>query len=58
MFITTLIAIFKSEKDCLLEDDHEKLNTFQNYSLLRDIFKLPSVQQFAIALLTVKVNKR
>jgi len=58
MFITTLIAIFKREKDCSLEDDHVKLNTFQNYRLLWDICKLRSIQIFAIALLTVKVNNR
>lgn len=56
MFITTLIAIFKSEKDCSLEDDHVELDTFQNYRLLWDICKLPSIQIFAMALLTVKVN--
>lgn len=58
MFITTLIAIFKKEKDCSLEDDHVKLNTFQNYRLLWDICKLPSIKIFAIALLTVKVNNK
>jgi len=56
MFITTLVAIFKKEKDCSLEDNHVKLNTLQNYHLLWDICKLPSIQIFAIALLTVKVN--
>lgn len=56
MSITTLIAIFKKEKDCSLEENHVKLNTFQNYRLLWDICKLPSVQIFAMALLTVKVN--
>lgn len=56
MSITTLIAVFKKEKDCSLEDNHVKLNTFQNYRLLWDICKLPSVQIFAMALLTVKVN--
>jgi len=56
MFITTLIAIFKNEKDCSLEDDHVKLDIFQNYRLLWDVCKLPSIQIFAIALFTVKVN--
>ncbi|XP_060866175.1 acetyl-coenzyme A transporter 1-like isoform X1 [Metopolophium dirhodum] len=56
MFITTLIAIFKNEKDCSLEDDHVKLDTFQNYRLLWDVCKLPSIQTFAIALFTVKVG--
>ncbi|XP_025194188.1 acetyl-coenzyme A transporter 1-like isoform X2 [Melanaphis sacchari] len=44
------------QKDCSLEDDHIKLNTFQNYRLLWDICKLPSIQIFAIALLTVRVG--
>ncbi|XP_026823340.1 acetyl-coenzyme A transporter 1-like [Rhopalosiphum maidis] len=56
MSITTLIAIFKREKDCSLEDDHLKLNTLQNYRLLWDICKLPSIQIFAMALLTVKIG--
>jgi len=51
-----LIAIFKKEKDNRLEDDHVKLNILQNYSLLWDILKLPSIQLLAIALLTAKVN--
>jgi len=58
MFITTLIALFKKEKNCSLEDDHVKLNTFQNYRLLWDICKLPSIQMFGIALLTVKVSNK
>lgn len=54
--MTTLIAIFKKEKDCRLEVDHVKLNVVQNYSLLCDILKLPSIRILAIALLTAKVN--
>jgi len=54
--ITTLIAIFKKEKDNRLEDDHVKLNIVQNYSLLWDILKLPNIQLLAIALLTASVN--
>lgn len=56
MVITTLIGIFKKEKNCLLEDDHVKLNTFQNYLLIWDIFKLPSIRVFAVVLLTAQVN--
>ncbi|KAL5239633.1 hypothetical protein ACI65C_007043 [Semiaphis heraclei] len=56
--ITTLIAIFKKEKDNRLEDDHVKLNIVQNYSLLWDILKLPSIQLLAVALLTAKVLYR
>ncbi|VVC28206.1 Major facilitator superfamily domain,Acetyl-coenzyme A transporter 1 [Cinara cedri] len=55
MVITTLIAVFKKEKDCMLEDDHVKLNTFQNYLLIWDILKLPSIRIFAIALFTSTV---
>jgi MFS transporter, PAT family, solute carrier family 33 (acetyl-CoA transportor), member 1 len=55
ILITTLIAIFKKEKDNRLEDDHVKLNIVQNYSLLWDILKLPSIQLLAISLLTAKV---
>jgi len=56
MAITTLIAIFKNEKDNRLEDNHIKLNTFQNYKLLWDILNLPSIKILAIALLTMMVS--
>lgn len=55
MVITILIAFFKKEKDNRLDDDHVKLNIVQNYSLLWDILKLPSIRILAIALLTAKV---
>lgn len=54
--VTTLIAIFKKENDCRLEFEHVKLNVTQNYSLLCDILKLPSIRILAVALLTAKVN--
>ncbi|KAE9541110.1 hypothetical protein AGLY_004355 [Aphis glycines] len=54
--ITALIAIFKNEKDFTLEDNEIKLNTFQNYILLWDILKLPSIRILAIALLTWKIG--
>lgn len=56
MAITTLIAIFKNEKDFTLEDNEIKLNIFQSYILLWDIFKLPSIRIMAIALLTWMVS--
>ncbi|KAL5240883.1 hypothetical protein ACI65C_008293 [Semiaphis heraclei] len=56
MAITTLIAIFKNEKDNRLEDDHIKLNTFQSYKLLWDILNLPSIKILAIALVTMMVR--
>lgn len=55
--ITILIAIFKKEKDNRLEDDHVKLNIVQNYVLLWDILKLPSIRVLAVIMLTAKVNK-
>jgi PAT family acetyl-CoA transporter-like MFS transporter 1 len=58
MLITTLIALFKKEKDNRLEDDHVKLNIFHNYLLLWDILKLPSVRIMALILLTAKVNNQ
>uniref|UniRef100_A0A2S2QHE6 Acetyl-coenzyme A transporter 1 n=1 Tax=Sipha flava TaxID=143950 RepID=A0A2S2QHE6_9HEMI len=56
MLITTLIALFKKEKDNRLEDDHVKLNIFHNYLLLWDILKLPSVRIMALILLTAKIG--
>ncbi|XP_025208442.1 acetyl-coenzyme A transporter 1-like isoform X1 [Melanaphis sacchari] len=56
ILITSLIAIFKKEKDNRLEDDHVKLNIVQNYSLLWDILKLPNIQLLAISLLTAKIG--
>lgn len=56
ILVTTLIAIFKKEKDSSLEDDHVRLNVIQNYSLLWDIMKLPNIQLLAIALLTSRVS--
>jgi len=56
MLITTMIAIFKKEKDNTLEDGYVKLNISKTYSLLWDIMKLPSIRILAIALLTARVN--
>ncbi|XP_060878679.1 acetyl-coenzyme A transporter 1-like [Metopolophium dirhodum] len=56
ILITTLIAVFKKEKDNRLEDDYVKLNIVQNYSLLWDILKLPSIQLLVIAMLTSKIG--
>jgi len=56
MTVTTLIAIFKNEKDNRLEDNHIKLNTFQSYKLLWNIIKMPSIKILAIALLTMMVS--
>lgn len=57
MAITALIAIFKNEKDYLIEDNETKLTIFQNYTVLWDIMKLPSMKILTIALLTTMVSK-
>ncbi|XP_022165986.1 acetyl-coenzyme A transporter 1-like [Myzus persicae] len=56
ILITTLIAMFKKEKDHRLEDDHIKLNIVQNYSLIWGILKLPGIQSLALTLLTAKIG--
>ncbi|XP_025194189.1 acetyl-coenzyme A transporter 1-like [Melanaphis sacchari] len=56
ILLTTLISIFKKEKDNISEDDHEKINVVHNYILLWDIFKLPSVRLLAIILITSKIG--
>jgi len=55
ILITTMIAIFKKEKDNTSDDDHEKIKVVQNYILLWDILKLPSIRILAIILITSKV---
>jgi len=56
MLITTMIAIFKTEKDNTQEDGYVKLNISKTYSLLWDIIKLPSIRILAVALLTARVS--
>lgn len=56
MIATTLVAIFKHEKDQSAQQDSLDLNLYQTYKLLGDIIKLPSVKSLAIILLTTKVN--
>lgn len=53
---TLLVGIFKKEKENQLENGYIKINVFQNYKLLWNIFKLPHIRVLAIALLTTKVN--
>lgn len=57
MAITVSIAIFKNEKDYLIEDNEIKLTIYQNYTVLWDIIKLPSMKILVIALLTSMVSK-
>ncbi|XP_022165996.1 acetyl-coenzyme A transporter 1-like [Myzus persicae] len=56
LLITTLVAIFKKEKDNRLEDNHVKLNIVQNYSLIWGILKLPGIQLLALTMLTAKIG--
>ncbi|XP_050521728.1 acetyl-coenzyme A transporter 1-like isoform X2 [Daktulosphaira vitifoliae] len=56
LFATTLVAIFKHEKDQSVEADHHHLNIVQTYKLLGDIMRLPSVKSLSIILLTAKVG--
>ncbi|KAL4142293.1 hypothetical protein QTP88_004779 [Uroleucon formosanum] len=57
ILLTTLIGIFKKEKDNIyIEDNHEKIKVVQNYLLLWDILKLPSVRILAILLVTSKIG--
>lgn len=58
MVITLLIAFFKKENNCTLEDDHVKLNVIQNYLLLWKIIKLPNIQKLALAMFTIQVQKK
>lgn len=55
MIATTLIAIFKHEKDQSNQPDNLDLNLYQTYRLLGDIMKLPSVKSLSVVLLTAKV---
>lgn len=55
IIVTTLIAIFKSEKKNVTESDVD-LGIFKTYKLLFSIMKLPNIKMLAIILLTVKVS--
>ncbi|VVC42465.1 Major facilitator superfamily domain,Acetyl-coenzyme A transporter 1 [Cinara cedri] len=54
--ITTLIGIFKKEKDNRLEENHIQLTVVQNYKLVWDILKLPRIRVLIIVLMTMKVG--
>ncbi|XP_026812243.1 acetyl-coenzyme A transporter 1-like [Rhopalosiphum maidis] len=56
ILVTTLVCIFKKEKDIVFEDDHEKINVVHNYLLLWDILKLPSIQILMIIMITSKIG--
>ncbi|XP_025411412.1 acetyl-coenzyme A transporter 1-like isoform X2 [Sipha flava] len=54
MIVTTLIAIFKSEKKNIAEPEVD-LGIFKTYKLLFSIMKLPNIKMLAIILFTVKI---
>lgn len=56
LVITSIVGIFKKEKDSRLEDGYININVFQNYKLLWDILKLPRIRVLAVALMTTRVN--
>lgn len=56
ILITTLIAILKKEKNYKLDEDYVKLDVIQNYSLIWEIIKMPSIRMLSLALLTARVN--
>lgn len=56
MIATTLVAIFKHEKNESLQHDSHDLNIYQTYKLLGDIMQLPTVKRLSVILLTAKVN--
>lgn len=59
MTVTTLVAVFKTEKDCVIDtDDAVYPSFFKTFKLLFRIIKLPSIKMLAIILLTVQVNMK
>ncbi|CAH1724862.1 acetyl-coenzyme A transporter 1-like isoform X2 [Aphis gossypii] len=56
LVITSIVGIFKKEKDSSLEDGCININVFQNYKLLWDILKLPRIRVLAIALMTTRIG--
>ncbi|XP_026808439.1 acetyl-coenzyme A transporter 1-like [Rhopalosiphum maidis] len=56
LVITSIVAIFKKEKDSRLEEGHVNINVFQNYKLLWDILKLPQIRILAVALMTTRIG--
>lgn len=56
MLLTTFVGLFKKEKKIEVENGYVKINVIQNYRLLLDILRLPSVRLLGIALLTMDVS--
>lgn len=57
MVVTTLVAIFKREKDCFFEPGAAvKLRVIETYKLLFKILRLPNVVKLVIILFTIQVR--
>ncbi|VVC28211.1 Major facilitator superfamily domain,Acetyl-coenzyme A transporter 1 [Cinara cedri] len=56
ILITTLLWIFKKEKDIKLNDSAKKINIIQSYKIVWSILKKPSVRILVIILFTVKIS--
>ncbi|XP_060852728.1 acetyl-coenzyme A transporter 1-like [Rhopalosiphum padi] len=56
ILITTLILIFKKEKEYRSEENYIKLNVIQSYLLIWDILKKPSIRVLMTALLTAEIG--
>lgn len=55
--VTTLIAYFTYENDCLNDSDFTyDGNIVKTYKLLFSLFTLPNIKRFAIILITIKVS--
>lgn len=56
MVVTTLVAVFKSEKDYIPDPDDIDLSITKTYKLLYRIIKLPNIRTFVFILLTIRVS--
>lgn len=55
-FTTTMIGIFKKEKNAELEDADIKINICQTYKILWDITKIKHMKLLMVAVVTSLVN--
>ncbi|XP_025406859.1 acetyl-coenzyme A transporter 1-like [Sipha flava] len=56
LFNILLIGILKKEKNNSLDKDYIQINVFQNFKVLWDLFNLPRVKIFILALLTMRLG--
>lgn len=56
MVVTTLVAVFKYEKDYIPDPDDIDLSIIKTYKLLYRIIKLPNILTFVFILLTIRVS--